>query len=51
MPEVRVIAGRALRSASERDGVTGIGVHVAEISDDGVEIHRYESVEEVVEPG
>lgn len=49
MSEARLIAGRAVRSAAERDVQTGIGVHTAQISDDGVDIHRYESVNDLLE--
>jgi proteasome beta subunit len=47
--EARLIAGRAIQSAAERDVQTGVGVHVAEISDDGVDVHRYESVDDLLE--
>ncbi|MEF8902915.1 MAG: proteasome subunit beta [Haloarculaceae archaeon] len=47
--KARLIAARAIQSAAERDVQTGIGVHVAEISDDGVDIHRYESVDDLLE--
>jgi proteasome beta subunit len=47
MSEARLIAGRAIRSAVERDVQTGDGVHVAEISDDGVDIHRYDTVDDL----
>ncbi len=47
--EARLIADRAIQSAAERDVQTGVGVHVAEISDDGVDIHRYESVDDLLE--
>ena len=45
MSEARRVAGRAIQSAAERDVQTGVGVHAAEISDDGVDLKRYDSVE------
>lgn len=48
MAEARRIAGRAIESAAERDIRTGGGVQVAEISDDGVEIDRYDSVDDLL---
>ena len=47
--EAGLIAGRAIQSAAERDVQTGVGVHVAEISDDGVDIHHYESVDDLLD--
>jgi proteasome beta subunit len=47
--EARLIAGRAIQSAAERDVQTDVGVHVAEISDDGVDIHHYESVDDLLD--
>ncbi|MFC7115129.1 proteasome subunit beta [Natronoarchaeum sp. GCM10025703] len=46
LSEARLIAGRAIESAIERDVQTGVGVHVAEISQRGVDIDRYDSVDE-----
>lgn len=46
LSEARLIAGRALESAIERDVQTGVGIHVAEISQRGVDIDRYDSVDE-----
>ncbi|MFC6942863.1 hypothetical protein ACFQE8_23370 [Salinirubellus sp. GCM10025818] len=45
MSEARRVAGRAIQSAAERDVQTGVGVHAAEISDDGVDLREYDSVE------
>lgn len=45
MSEARRVAGRAIQSAAGREVQTGVGVHIAEISDDGVDIQRYDSVE------
>ncbi|MEF8877058.1 MAG: proteasome subunit beta [Haloarculaceae archaeon] len=45
--EARRTAGRALRSAAERDGRTGVGVVVAEVTAEGVAISRYDSVEDL----
>lgn len=47
MVEARRLAGRAIQRAAERDIQTGVGVQVAEISEDGVDINRYDSVEEL----
>ena len=47
--EARLRAGRAIWSAAEGDVETGVGVHVAEISDDGVDIYNYESVDDLPE--
>lgn len=49
MAAARPVAGRAIRSAAERDGQTGVGIHVAEVSDDGVEIHRHDAVEDFLD--
>jgi|AntDeeMinimDraft_6_1070357.scaffolds.fasta_scaffold09450_2 proteasome beta subunit len=46
MSEARLIAGRAIESAIERDVQTGVGIHVAEISQKDTEIDRYDSVDE-----
>lgn len=48
MSEARRLAGRAIESAAERDIRTGVGVQIAEISGDGVEMSRYDSVEELL---
>ncbi|WP_254525513.1 proteasome subunit beta [Natrinema caseinilyticum] len=48
MVEARRIAGRAVEGASERDGWTGEGVQVAEITADGVDIERHDSVDELL---
>ena len=47
--EARITAGHAIQSAAARDVQTGVGVHVAEISDGGVDIHRYESVDDLLQ--
>lgn len=47
MAEGRRIAGRAVESATRRDVRTGVGVQVAEITAAGVDVRRYESVEDV----
>jgi proteasome beta subunit len=48
MSEARRAAARALRSAAERDVQTGVNIHLAEISDDGVTLHHTESVEDLL---
>lgn len=49
MTEARLTAGRAIQSAAERDVTTGIGIHLAEITDDDVIIHRYDSITDLLE--
>lgn len=48
MSEARRLAGRAIESAAERDIRTGVEVQIAEVSDDGVEMSRYDSVEDLL---
>lgn len=47
MADARLLAGRAITTAAERDVETGVGFSVAEITDAGVDIHRYESFDEL----
>ncbi|MFB6133160.1 MAG: proteasome subunit beta [Halanaeroarchaeum sp.] len=42
------IAARAVQSASERDTASGNGIHIAEITDAGVDIQGYEDIESVL---
>jgi len=46
MAEARQIAGNALEVATERDALTGIEFQAAEITSEGVDICRYESLDE-----
>lgn len=48
MAEARRVAGRAVQSAAGRDAATGIGVHVAEITDTGVDVRRHDDVQELL---
>ena len=48
MAEARRVAGRALASSAERDGLTGVGVRVTEITTGGAEMVDYESVDELL---
>lgn len=45
--EARRLAGAALAAATERDALTGIEVHVADVTADGVSIRRHESSDEL----
>jgi len=45
--EARRLAGAALAAATERDARTGTGVHVADVTADGVAISRYGSTDEL----
>lgn len=47
LAEARRIAGNAVATANERDALTGVEVHVAEITADCVDVSRYESVDEL----
>lgn len=47
MGEARRIAGRVLERVAERDPRTGRGVDVAEITSGGVDVRRYDSVDEL----
>ena len=47
MAEARRTAGNALAVATARDAPTGIEVHVAEITSEGVDIRQYESPDEL----
>lgn len=42
--EARVVAARAVQSATERDVSSGYGCHVAEITDEGVEVDEYDDI-------
>ena len=42
--EARVVAATALNSATERDTGTGYGMHIAEVTADGVEIDQYDEI-------
>ncbi len=42
------IATRAVKSASERDTASGNGVTIAEVTEEGVDIHSHEDIEEVL---
>mgnify|MGYP006289748741 CR=1 FL=1 len=42
------IATRAVESASERDTASGNGVTIAEVTDDGVDIHAHEDLAELL---
>lgn len=42
------VAARAVQSASERDTASGNGIHVARITDDGVDIEGYEDIDAVL---
>lgn len=48
MPAARRVAGRAIESAVERDTRTGVGVQVAEITEEGVQRDRYDSVDDLL---
>lgn len=47
MEEAESIGRNALISATERDTASGNGVHIARITEDGVEIEEYDSVDEI----
>ncbi|MFW5919745.1 MAG: proteasome subunit beta [Halanaeroarchaeum sp.] len=47
LAEARRIAGDALATANERDALTGVEVRVAEITAHGVDVRRYESVDDL----
>ena len=46
--EAATVAARGIKSATERDTGSGNGVYLAEITDDGVEIHGHESYDELL---
>lgn len=49
MAEARTTVGRAIQTAAERDVKTGIGLHLAEITNDDVVIHRYDAITDFLE--
>lgn len=42
------IAARAVESASERDTASGNGITIAEVTEEGVEVHTHETIEDVL---
>ncbi|WP_121741172.1 Ntn hydrolase family protein [Natronorubrum halophilum] len=48
VPELRSIVTSAVRSATERDTASGDGVTVATITDDGVDLEQFETIDRAV---
>lgn len=48
LEEAITIGAQAVQSATERDTASGNGITIAEITDDGVEIHEHEDVEDLL---
>ena len=48
LDEAETIAGNAIKTAIERDLASGNGINVAVVTEDGVDITRYNDVEEMI---
>jgi len=46
--QARRLAAKTIRSASNRDTASGNGIYLAEISDEGVDIHSHEDISELL---
>ena len=42
------VAARAVESATERDTASGNGITIAEVTEDGVDIHSHEEIDEIL---
>lgn len=47
LEDARDVAVRGIKTAAERDTATGNGINIATVTDDGVEIERFEDLDEV----